>query len=455
MATQLIYTSSPQGLTHGRTGFCTVARSLSMPEKLAAAVEKCGVYERLQSGASPVAYSLRCVKFGAENFRVLTRACDCGSDYTNRNNFIAHHLVLADSEIREETPNPAEIMLNWDGWLSAWSAAPHYIERDVDVSKISRIENLLPAKTWAEVFGDAGKAALLVAESPAALIAKCGQEELILRLFAESLALNTDRKKAWTASFTTYSLENPGAPDVLWKTYIDAPPADLKPAAINVSAKCAPAIEECRAAQYARSGLMTNREKYKLKVEHFKTPEKKFQVVEVKKSGFGTARAALYAAGAALAVFAAAAVIYALSEGNAAQTQSAQSEVQTSLNSAPPPIPQTTAMSFTEMRAQVKDLIEAFEFDEAFVAWKDSRFAELDPGYGQKILSDIGEKFDAMLAEASEALKAYANSASKEDLVKARALCNNAESALKLDKLPRLESRRAALENLKEKLSSK
>ena len=34
MAFQLIYTSSPTSLTMGRTGFSTVARSKSMPEKL-------------------------------------------------------------------------------------------------------------------------------------------------------------------------------------------------------------------------------------------------------------------------------------------------------------------------------------------------------------------------------------------------------------------------------------
>ena len=86
MACQLIFTSSPVSLTTGRTGFSTVARTSDMPEKLAAAVERCSVYE-IPSGA---VYSHRILGVGTQKWHLLSRIRDAGTDYTNRNNFIAH-----------------------------------------------------------------------------------------------------------------------------------------------------------------------------------------------------------------------------------------------------------------------------------------------------------------------------------------------------------------------------
>ena len=69
MAYQLIYTSAPASLTLGRTGFSTVARTRDMPEKLAAAVERCGVYE---IGSGEV-FSHKTLQYGGQTWQSRNR----------------------------------------------------------------------------------------------------------------------------------------------------------------------------------------------------------------------------------------------------------------------------------------------------------------------------------------------------------------------------------------------
>ena len=157
MAQQLIYTSCPVSLVRGRSGFSTVARGAGMGEALASMVERCSSYD--SSAVSGPVFSHRIVRCGSSNWHVLTRTCDCGTDYTNRNNYIAHHLVLSEEEAAGLACNSAQIMLYWDGWLDSWSGEPRYID-DVDLSGIPAPAEL-PARRWEKIFSDAGCAACL------------------------------------------------------------------------------------------------------------------------------------------------------------------------------------------------------------------------------------------------------------------------------------------------------
>lgn len=152
MAYQLIFTSSPVSLTTGRTGFSTVARTSGMPEKLAAAVERCSVYE----AARGAVYSHRILSVGSQKWYLLSKIKDAGVDYTNRNNFLAHHLILSPEEAVQLNSNPAEILLFWGGWLGSWSGEPRYIEPPQGLSEIKEKAEL-PAREWEKIFSDAGK----------------------------------------------------------------------------------------------------------------------------------------------------------------------------------------------------------------------------------------------------------------------------------------------------------
>ena len=115
MAYQLIYTSYPMSLVNGRTGFSTVARTREMSEKLSSAIERCSVYDVSRG----VVYTHRILNVGGKSWHVLSRITDSGVDYTNRNNYIAHHLALSADEI-SGLANPAEILMQWNGWKSSW-----------------------------------------------------------------------------------------------------------------------------------------------------------------------------------------------------------------------------------------------------------------------------------------------------------------------------------------------
>ena len=56
MAFELIYTSTPRGLVPGSYGFCVVARSRAMSERVAVVLKELSGYRRI-AGATPVAYS--------------------------------------------------------------------------------------------------------------------------------------------------------------------------------------------------------------------------------------------------------------------------------------------------------------------------------------------------------------------------------------------------------------
>ena len=129
MARQMIFTSTPQGLEPGRTGFCTVARHRSLRSRLVRELERISVYEFNlgENVAKAKINSFRRFELGTEEFYVLTRIRDSGLDYTNRTNYIAHHLIFDGLEIAV-SPSPAEIFLQWTGWLDVWEGSSRWFE---------------------------------------------------------------------------------------------------------------------------------------------------------------------------------------------------------------------------------------------------------------------------------------------------------------------------------------
>ena len=256
MARQLVFTSAPQGLTPGRTGFCTVARHADLRERLVPLIEGLSVYP---SGwqPPPVICSFRLLDRGGARVAVLSRIVEAGHDYTHRTNFLAHHLILDPEEIAT-APTPADIFTRWTGWLNRWDVAPRWLT-DADFINLAALppaaQPPLPADAWARLTGDAGRAALLLdGSSPATRTLRCppGDETDLLALFRESSAL-LDPAEAWRAEFTTcIQVTDTGAP-FRWTgqragSMADAPaarpasvldltqPAGLPPAPVNTAA---------------------------------------------------------------------------------------------------------------------------------------------------------------------------------------------------------------------------
>ena len=227
MAQQLIFTSAVAGLNPGSSGYCTVARSETMRDAVVARLEQWSIYTHDAEHKNPVIGIYRVLNLRGTVFHVLTRIVDSGLDYTGRTNFLAHHLVIQPHEIHGAC-SPAEVLLQWPGWMGQWEGKPQYIDDGgFSLHSVSR-STQMPATTWAEWAGDAGAATLLVSESgdsalarSADIIVPSGFEEGLLRLYAESLHLADPKGEnapaTWAVPFTTFlqSQDDPG--DFRWR----------------------------------------------------------------------------------------------------------------------------------------------------------------------------------------------------------------------------------------------
>ncbi len=205
MARQLVFTSAPQGLTPGRTGYGTVARHGDLRERLVPILESLSVFPS-DWQPPPVICAFRLVEVGGTRFPVLSRLVDAGYDYTHRNHYLAHHLILDPAET-EHAPPPPDIFLRWPGWLNRWEGPPRWLtERDVvNVAALPAAPSPpLPAQAWKTIAGDAGHAVLLLeGAQPANRVLRyaAGREGEILYLFRESIALLPAMER-WHAKFT-------------------------------------------------------------------------------------------------------------------------------------------------------------------------------------------------------------------------------------------------------------
>jgi len=199
MPLQLVFTSAPQGLTPGRSGYCTVARHRAVPDRLAQLLESVGTPHERAEGET---FTFRTLEAGDRHWFVLSRFVARGLDYTQRDNRLAHHLIFTAEEAALLAP-PAALAARWKEWLSEWSGAPAWLEGETRPLALEPSAPLSPAVTWREVAGTGAKAAWLVDATGAVTVGlrHPPANATLLRLFAESSALIG--KAAWHATFTT------------------------------------------------------------------------------------------------------------------------------------------------------------------------------------------------------------------------------------------------------------
>lgn len=199
MPLQLVFTSAPQGLTPGRSGYCTVARHRAVPDRLAQLLEAVGTPHERAEGAT---FTFRILEAGGNSWYVLSRFVARGLDYTQRDNRLAHHLIFTPAEAAM-LPPPAALAARWSGWQDEWSGRPTWLDGEERPLKLEAYPPLAPALAWREATGTGAKAAWLVDASGAAAVGLLNPPEIttLLRLMAESSALIG--KAAWHATFTT------------------------------------------------------------------------------------------------------------------------------------------------------------------------------------------------------------------------------------------------------------
>ena len=443
MAFQLIYTSAPKSLVIGRTGFSTVARTKAMNEKLASAVERCSTYD---IGTGEI-FSHRILSLADGTWHILTRISDAGVDYTNRNNYIAHHLILSSSEI-EGLANPAEILAQWKGWKTSWNEEPRYIDSVSDLHTI-KTKNSLPAKNWQDLFGNPAKAGILFDEN-ITISALPKDARTLLNLYSESLLLNINPVNAWNTTFTTSFSTSDNPNDFMWKAI---PNCDS--ATINLPARTAPIAPNNRASQYATTGVMNNREKLNLQVKA-PTTQTQFKVVNTPPTT--SSQKPIYIISAIVTIIALLTIAYILLETFLPSEQPSKAEspkplpkLEQTINPQPVQSPQKNdAMSLLDTMTLAREKIENDKYEEALEIWDSSVYAQKNPSLRENLLADIGARIDVHLRFAENIISLQ----NKTDDIYKTAIDNlaKAKRAFQIQGIPRKDKRISKWNTLNEKI---
>ncbi|MDC0156410.1 formylglycine-generating enzyme family protein [Verrucomicrobia bacterium] len=226
MTRELIFTSVPVGLEPGRSGYCTVARSRDIPGKMVREIEKLSVLDLSQSTHSaPEVSSFRIIESGNSIHFLLSRTRSAGTDYTNRTNYISHHLIFSPEDVAG-LPPPSAILDQWTGWKDGWDEQPRYLDSEsgYDFSAIDPGDSK-KLNTWRAWTEDSANAKIL-GKGHSILRTAPGDETFLLRLYSESCSLLASPSDAWNFPFTTYLQPMDNAEDFVWIGGWEGSPAD-------------------------------------------------------------------------------------------------------------------------------------------------------------------------------------------------------------------------------------
>ena len=124
MSHEIYYTSAPEGLKRGTSGFCTVAASENIPKALWDRLETLSAYRHQfaqGAGVNPVSYAHWILTVTGKTHHVLSRICDSGVDHTQRTNAFAHHLMVDTAEIEAAMGGPAWMLEQFGVMADSWN----------------------------------------------------------------------------------------------------------------------------------------------------------------------------------------------------------------------------------------------------------------------------------------------------------------------------------------------
>jgi hypothetical protein len=223
---QLIFTSVPMGLEPGRSGYCTVARSQDLSKKEIREIEKLSVLDYSISKSSPPnIHSFRLIETKNSFFYLLSRIKSCGIDYSNRTNYIAHHVIIP-PELINELPPPSHIFEYWNGWKNQWDGSPKYLNEDIflELSKLN-FDKKKECNFWNSWTGDKNNSKIPL-DGHSIFRTQKNDEDKLLKLFSESLTNLKSIDKSWNYTFTTFLQPTDESIDFVWIGGWQDSPAD-------------------------------------------------------------------------------------------------------------------------------------------------------------------------------------------------------------------------------------
>ncbi len=223
MSFQYIHTSAKRGLEPGKSGFCCVARDRSLPPDLLAELESQSRYSADSQGAPPLILRHRITTLRSGTYHILSRIQEAGTDYSKRNNHIAHHLAFR-QEDTPALPNPAAILLNWRGWRSKWNEPPRILE-PFEAFDLQDIESFWATQSLPETFE---KVSLHNTILSRVFKISLLQERLLIEHLRRSIN-DLPTSLRWAHAFTSCLLPTDQPQDYPWAGYLPtlALPYDL------------------------------------------------------------------------------------------------------------------------------------------------------------------------------------------------------------------------------------
>lgn len=229
---ELIYTSTPQGLITGRSGFTTVALTEGFPPNLIAPIENMSGYKTLfppgheYEQHNPVNYSCQHYRFGNTLYIVLSRISYAGLSYTGRSNVLAHHLLFTKEELAQ-IPGGAVSVLSCAENFTPWSGKPGMLPQK-SLKQIRYADISGRQTTWKELAGDQNWAQYIAGsfrqhKDETKCLAfdplKIKAEE-ILALISETTAY-LNREELYDFTFSTYSYSSGIANPLFLRAYVN------------------------------------------------------------------------------------------------------------------------------------------------------------------------------------------------------------------------------------------
>ncbi|MBQ9372691.1 MAG: hypothetical protein IJU03_10910 [Thermoguttaceae bacterium] len=231
MAQKLVYTSSPKGLQPGAYGFCVVAATRGLHDRVASFLASTSGYRRVfspesgQANLNPVSYTHMIVDNLGQTFRILSRVADAGLDYTNRTNKIASFLLPDRNEL--VSAGPAALFDVPGLFYATWNQEPTWFEPTPIPAAPEPASTL--CSEWARVMGapdwGAALAATVYSGAPVALVYEPGRNVDVLKMFQESIHLLPVNMR-WNATFSTYFTQAPLGAQCQWKAVLAGSPEE-------------------------------------------------------------------------------------------------------------------------------------------------------------------------------------------------------------------------------------
>ena len=234
MAYELVYTSVPQGIRTGSSGFCTVAYTNGLSASMVLKLESMSAYKNYfqpndpQSGANPVAYSHYTFMESGQQLHILSRISYYGLDYTMRSNKLAHHVAALASECSRAVAGPAAVAARENFFRTAWQEEPQLFPKRKELPQLGEIGGV--AVMWQRCTGDAGWAGVLAQSfldsprKPVFIIFDPLKHVNNLQLVDEALRL-LPAEKRWQVNFNTYFTMLPAGMNCHWRFCV--PGADV------------------------------------------------------------------------------------------------------------------------------------------------------------------------------------------------------------------------------------